>query len=171
MREILFRGKDVISGEWVYGDLAQEKHTDNSIKCAIVQTLSTYEVTPSTVGQYTGLVDKNSKQLFDGDIVRVAEYDNMLMREFTEDGSRFEIFDIEEAKGGLIRSYTTAISWEEGAFVFSSNGEYNDTLLTCLFGDMRRSYPIFEIEIVGNIYDNPDLLKGENKDAKEALFD
>lgn len=32
----------------------------------------------------------------------------MLMHEFTEDGSRFEIFDIEEAKGGLIRSYTTA---------------------------------------------------------------
>lgn len=170
MREILFRGKDVVSGEWVYGSLYF-----NGVASRIMSwhehEYKEYVVDPDTIGQFTGLKDKNGKQLFDGDIVRVAEYDNILMHEFTEEGSRFEIFDIEEAKGGLMKTYTTAIGWEEGAFVFSSNGEYNDTLIACLFGDMRRSCPIFEIEIVGNIYDNPDLLKGENKDATEALSD
>lgn len=142
MREILFRGKDVISGEWVYGDLAQEKHTDNSIKCAIVQTLYTYEVTPSTVGQYTGLVDKNGKRIFEGDILKVYYY------------GKSKIFGV--------------VKFDESRFFIDDDFMRGDIKAKAPMTEMFSRY---EFEIVGNIYDNPDLLKGENKDAKEALSD
>lgn len=134
MREILFRGKDVISGEWVYGDLAQEKHTDNSIKCAIVQTLSTYEVTPSTVGQYTGLVDKNGKRIFEGDILKVYYY------------GKSKIFGV--------------VKFDESRFFIDDDFMRDDIKAKAPMTEMFSRY---EFEVVGNIYDNPDLLKGENK--------
>lgn len=141
MREILFRGKDVISGEWVYGDLAQEKHTDNSIKCAIVQTLFTYEVTPSTVGQYTGLVDKNGKQLFDGDIIRT---------EFSTSIIRFGEYQHVNAQNGYRNG-------DVGFFVEHIEERQKMSIRNDIL------YFNEQCEVVGNIYDNPDLLKGENK--------
>jgi uncharacterized phage protein (TIGR01671 family) len=72
MREILFRGKRVDNGEWVEGDLAHTHSVKDGVKLnnTLVGGDMVYsEVTPETVGQFTGLIDKEGRKAFFGDIV------------------------------------------------------------------------------------------------------
>lgn len=142
MREIKFRGKRLDNGEWVYGDLL---HIDGSCliyfgskdQTAELEIDSNYAIAveifrdeiavvdPATVGQYTGLKDKNGREIYEGDII-----------------------------GGSNGSIN---GWE---WPFKSEIKWNDE--KCGFNTPNWGYmdSTHYYNVLGNIHDNPELLKG-----------
>ena len=123
MREIKFRGKRTDTGEWVYGYLADETYINdiNTID------LSSIEVDPYTVGQYTGLKDRNGKEIYEGDIA---------------------LMDYSAFNTGKDGQTYAVVRWidDRAAFMWDAGLNY--------YADMRN-----DVEICGNIHDNPELLE------------
>lgn len=117
MREILFKGKRLDNGEWITGHLL--KYEDGSARMvssnidifcfekdeSIIQTVA-HRVDPETVGQYTGFVDKNSKKIFEGDIVSIynskaflfaVEWNNQYVLKCTSNGVSDNILNVIES--------------------------------------------------------------------------
>lgn len=141
MREIKFRGKRLDNGEWVYGDYHKrvggvhciidiQPDFQGKVEYVIIQ------VDAETVGQFTGLHDKNGKEIYEGDIVKWI----LTMPEFGVNGGYEEYHTEEIGK----------IQWDAGALHL---GEY------CAAGFAYESEDY--AEIIGNIHDNPELLKTE----------
>lgn len=131
MREILFRGKRVDTGEWVYGNYVQKidpTKVEPTFWCCFVHdmALSMYEVTKETIGQFIGLSDKNGKKIFEGDICNF-KYDKTVR--------------------------TEPVCYLDAAFTLGSCIGLRESQ-TDYYIKIRSS-----LEIVGNIYDNPELLK------------
>lgn len=144
MREFLFRGK-AKDGKWYFGDLVQ-------FKSGLVYIQSKEEgksnyVIPETVGQFTGLTDKNGKKIFEGDIVKYTRK-NMYAPE-----ASFH-------KQDLVSLHK--IYWSNKDFMFrQSSYTIDDKRLNggggIKFTDFRAKEE--EIEVIGNIHDNPELLE------------
>ena len=140
-REILFRGKRVDNGEWVIGYLVRGEDylyetemttifSTDTIFYPHTETSGYDRVIADTVGQFTGLCDKNGKKIFEGDIVRFYDKD------WTANG-------------------IATVDFEKGRWKI--NGHYTTKLSSIVWLDLYRTG--FEYEVVGNIYDNPELLE------------
>ena len=131
MREILFRGKIPGIIDWVYGYYA--KSGDNHFILLDTDSENNFSiVAPQTVGQYTGLKDKNGKKIFEGDIFKTY----------------FESYTHSWEEVGVVTEFCGAYGIE------SADGKHFRAFIN--ESVYRRSY-----EVIGNIHDNPELLEVE----------
>lgn len=144
MNEILFRGKRVDNGEWVEGfyvNVPEHYKQEMSGKSYIVSINNGLfmEIVLETVGQFTGLADKNGKKIFEGDIVKYNLWDDK--------------FDYCEVKFGYF--YAAMDSYNGGPalgfYLADINGKADD------IGFFENLYKF--VEVIGNIHDNPELLE------------
>lgn len=117
MRTIKFRAKSLHTGEWHYGDLIQPK--DDAV---FIQERGTagFLSDPKTVGQFTGMLDKNGKEIY---------FDDIVSDKYGDIGSVVWCSD-----------WTMRVDWGGGEIHFID--------------------PHWGLEVIGNIHDNPELLKG-----------
>lgn len=134
MRGILFRGKEP-QGDWCYGGLIQSAN-DFYISIGIDKGFMCAFVKPETIGQYTGLTDKNGKKIFEGDIVT---YDDA---EADYEGYHDNVF--------LNCGEVGISAWD---------GIYFTNRQTVEMSDLYESETMVDCEIIGNIHDNPELLE------------
>ena len=126
MRQILFRGFNRKNNVWLHGFYLQNRkaHFVCPDEFAIGKTWEDYEVDPETLGQYTGLKDKNGKEIYEGDIMRNDE------------------------------GHVCEVVWDELSCGFRQY-DYEDELMPNIIENE------FD-EVIGNIHDNPELLKKTN---------
>lgn len=143
MREILFRGKRLYDGEWVYGFYVhcadrwgRDKDLIQSLDLESGEFGFLHDIDPETVGQFTGLLDKNGKKIFEGDVVAQNWYDYTEPSDdsfgevvFCEYDCSFSVMDVK--KDGIVPlGRCHAYHWE--------------------------------VEVIGNIHDNPELLEAQS---------
>lgn len=139
-REILFRGKHNPSNEWIFGDLVYHNIKEEKIFIAqfIVSEIRKHgiyaKVKIDTVGQFTGLTDKNGTKIFENDIVS-----------FKRGTGNWT---------GKTMTTIHVVSWDETVARFSLGKEKQSIKF--------RSHPRYEYEVLGNIFDNPELLEVAN---------
>ena len=140
-REILFRGKLEYNGKWIYGDLLQYENGDiaifgdklSSFGCECTEMSKRDRVNPDTIGQYTGLKDKDGREIYEGDILQY----------------------IGKRKDNMNKVYRRKVVFHEGMFALLSKElpAYSALNYHCM-EDGRSAW-----SVIGNIHDNLELIK------------
>ena len=161
MREILFRGKPVVPGKYNGGSFAIGYYRCSPSGKHYIE-LSTasgcknpVEVNPDTVGQYTGLTDKNGNKIFEGDIFKFN--DEVWESSYTACGTEYDSYEVKNY--GVVGFDEDRSCFDFVQYKFNENS---------VEADLHENYDIefadfiSELEVIGNIYDNPELLEGTN---------
>lgn len=139
-REILFRGKRIEDGKWVegyllkYSPIYEEKAYILPLHSVCVSDI---EVDPKTICQYTGLTDKHNRKIFEGDLIKYHFGD-----------------DIAPVRFGTYENCFDSVYTEHVGFYVDWSGKKD------LRKDLGYWVNMVKANIVGNIYDNPELLRG-----------
>lgn len=137
MRQIKFRGKRKDTDEWVYGDLVRNVEGAFAVvppyKMDMNNICSDYEVSPETVGQFTGLHDTNGKEIYEGDILQYI-------------GRGADIVG---------KIYYREVTFKEGSFCIYCK---DLNIHSPMSGYITNG--VLGWDVVGNIHDTPELLKG-----------
>ena len=162
MRDILFRGKRMDNGEWVGGDLiasnliSPDRNGELYINGKYVDGMvwgegCFYCIDQSTIGQNTGLTDKNGVNIFEGDIVDLFGMKGKVVQECGAFGI------------GFMKTIDYDLLESKIPFNNSANFCFNDNFISLwkVFWNYEQDdNPLYEVEIIGNIHDNPEMLKG-----------
>ena len=141
MREIKFRAKRTDNGAWVYGDLqhvqrinTKEQAEQSGRHSEPAVRIANYDVDEETIGQYTGLYDENESEIYEGDIVDFTFH-------YTGHCGDYAVKCDTIGKG--------VVQWDQGGFVLKViDNDFEDT-----------GQYVSNVSIIGNIYDNKELLK------------
>lgn len=180
MREILFRGKRADNGEWVEGQLLFFKASVGTEAFALIVESCEWDnanewfnlgkrakVIPETIGQFTGLIDKNGKKIFEGDILKGKH--NWHSWNHSSDNTEEEFF-AQKIRGAYgkhkseeyalfdrdryfyYRNYAVEYYAKNGGYRVRNGGQFHALTQSYIYNR--------DLEIIGNIHDNPELLKG-----------
>ena len=151
MREIKFRAQETNSTNWVYGHYYTDQKFINGENLVDVHTIrdenhQDFEVKGETVGQFTGLLDKNRKEIYEGDNVRIlyadwaskSSDDERTLDQYKKDISRIGVVVFDEDRWRVSFYYDKYTQYHVGSIFCGAHGE---------------------IEIIGNIHQDKNLLK------------
>jgi len=145
MRKIKFRGYGIVEKKWFYGNLvegnagyyitvADYNETDGDI-------IRYHPIETKTIGQFTGLYDKNGKEIYEDDIFTIdGKYPKLV--KYINEWSAFCVANLDTLTNPLMSKWRDKYKYQQ--------------LSPLWWSDFKN-----EIEVIGNIHDNPELLKGE----------
>ena len=137
LRDFLFKAKRMDNGEWVEGDLIH--YFDGENRFAICNAAGLYEIVPYTICQYTGLTDKNGVKIWENDVVKYEDAE-----------ADFE-------------GYHDNVFVNVGKTCITPQGVFFTNRQTVDMDDLWLSECSVDAEVIGNIFDNPDLLEGSDE--------
>ena len=134
MREILFKAKCIEGGNWVFGNLIQR---ENGATIGVIESDGLHElyVDPDTICQYTGLTDKNGNKIWENDVVK-----------YEDAAADFE-------------GYHDDVFVNVGKVCICPQGTFFSNRQTVDMDDLWLSNSSVDAEVIGNIFDNPELLE------------